>query len=123
MAIGIFGRKLGMTQMFDEKGTLNSVTLVQAEPCQISQIKTTEKEGYNAIQLAYFEENIKRISKPLRGHLAKSGTAGFKKFGDYQLVTPASDDSGPSGMVVGVTTTQLRLCNCKSRSKRTKEMS
>ena len=94
MAIGIFGRKLGMTQMFDEKGTLNSVTLVQAEPCQISQIKTTEKEGYNAIQLAYFEENIKRISKPLRGHLAKSGADGFKKFGEFRVDTPTDYEIG-----------------------------
>jgi len=85
MSVGLFGKKLGMTQIFDENGTIIPVTLVKAEPCQISQVKTKETDGYTAIQVAYFEENLNRINKPQLGHLKKSGNKGFRSFGEFSI--------------------------------------
>ena len=58
MAIGMFGKKLGMTQIFEESGTIFPVTILKTEPCQVSQIKTVDTDGYNAVQIAYSEEKI-----------------------------------------------------------------
>jgi large subunit ribosomal protein L3 len=55
MSLGLFGKKLGMTQIFDENGVIIPVTLVKAEPCQVSQVKNKETDGYTAIQVAYFK--------------------------------------------------------------------
>jgi large subunit ribosomal protein L3 len=68
---GILGTKLGMTQIFDEDGTVIPVTVVQAGPCTVTQVKTTETDGYNAVQLAFGTR--RNITKPERGHLAKAG--------------------------------------------------
>lgn len=68
---GILGRKIGMTQVFDEAGRAVPVTVVEAGPCRVAQVKTPETDGYTAIQLAFGA--AKRITKPLAGHLAKAG--------------------------------------------------
>jgi large subunit ribosomal protein L3 len=75
VTIGILGTKLGMTQVFSEDGRAIPVTVVQAGPCPVTQIKTKETDGYTAIQIAYGDMREKNISKPEMGHLAKSGTA------------------------------------------------
>jgi len=85
MAIGIFGRKIGMTHIFNENGLSIPVTLVKTENCQISQIKTIETDGYKAVQLAYNPTKASRLNKPLSGHLAKSNTEGFKSFGEFRV--------------------------------------
>jgi len=85
MTIGIFGRKVGMTHIFDEEGTSIPVTLVKTENCQISQLKSIETDGYNAIQLADNKTDSARITKPMRGHLAKSGDESFKSFGEFRV--------------------------------------
>jgi large subunit ribosomal protein L3 len=85
MSVGLFGKKLGMTQIFDENGTIVPVTLVKAEPCQISQVKTKETDGYTAIQVAYFKEKLNRVTKPQLGHLKKSGNNGFRYFGEFPI--------------------------------------
>lgn len=90
MVVGIFGRKIGMTHIFDENGASIPVTLVRTENCQISQIKSTETDGYNAIQLAYNPTDTSRLTKPLLGHLARSGDKGFKSFGEFH-VTDSSE--------------------------------
>ncbi|MBA2272749.1 MAG: 50S ribosomal protein L3 [Actinobacteria bacterium] len=68
---GILGRKVGMTQIFDNNGRAVPVTVVQAGPCRITQIKTPETDGYGAVQLAYGAPS--RVNKPMTGHYAKSG--------------------------------------------------
>ena len=68
---GILGRKIGMTQIFDEAGRAVPVTVVAAGPCRVAQVKTPERDGYSAIQLALGD--AKRTNKPLGGHLAKAG--------------------------------------------------
>ncbi|HID39478.1 MAG TPA: 50S ribosomal protein L3 [Calditrichaeota bacterium] len=69
---GILGHKIGMTQIFDENGIVVPVTVVQAGPCHVVQVKTKEKDGYDAVQLGYFEINDKKATKPLKGHFSKA---------------------------------------------------
>jgi large subunit ribosomal protein L3 len=88
MSVGLFGKKLGMTQIFDESGTIFPVTLLQTEECQVSQIKTTNTDGYNSIQVAYGKKNFGKIIKPQQGHLKKSGTRGFSSFGEFRVTNP-----------------------------------
>lgn len=77
MINGIIGRKVGMTQLFAEDGTVTPVTVIKAGPCVVVQTKTANgKDGYNAVQLGLVEENpikLKNVSKPLRGHFEKTG--------------------------------------------------
>lgn len=69
---GIIGKKLGMTQIFLEDGNAASVTVVEAGPCPIIQKKTQEKDGYQALQLAFLPKKRTRVNKPLQGHFAKA---------------------------------------------------
>lgn len=73
MKPGIIGRKLGMTQLFLEDGSVVPVTVVEAGPCKIVQKKTKEKDGYNALQLGFAPKKEQRINKPLSGHFKKAG--------------------------------------------------
>jgi large subunit ribosomal protein L3 len=75
MINGILGKKLGMTQVFDEEGRIVPVTVVEAGPCVVTQIKTEEKDGYEGVQVAFGDVKEKKINKPLKGHFAKSGVA------------------------------------------------
>ena len=68
--IGILGKKLGMTQIFTEAGNVVPVTVVEAGPVVVTQIKTTEKEGYNAVQVGFVDAKEKSLNKPQKGHLA-----------------------------------------------------
>jgi large subunit ribosomal protein L3 len=70
---GLLGTKLGMTQVFDSGGRIVPVTVVQAGPCTVAQVKTPERDGYAAVQLAFGEVKPKRVNKPLKGHFAASG--------------------------------------------------
>jgi large subunit ribosomal protein L3 len=70
---GLLGTKLGMTQVFDTSGRIVPVTVVQAGPCTVAQVKTPERDGYAAVQLAFGEVKPKRVNKPLKGHFAASG--------------------------------------------------
>ena len=69
MLKGLIGRKIGMTQIFDENGAAVPVTLIEAGPCFVSQVKTVETDGYNAVQLAFGEAKPKRLTKAHLGHL------------------------------------------------------
>ena len=66
---GLIGRKLGMTQVFDENGVVTPVTIIEAGPCYVTQVKTDETDGYNAVQLGFGEVKEKKLSKAERGHL------------------------------------------------------
>lgn len=68
---GILGRKIGMTQVFDENGRAVPVTVLEAGPCRVAQVKTTETDGYSAIQLAF--GTARRVNKPMAGHFGKAG--------------------------------------------------
>jgi large subunit ribosomal protein L3 len=74
---GIIGRKLGMTRLFDEEtGVVTPVTVIQAGPCPVVQVRTTDVDGYEAVQIAYESVPERKLSKPERGHLAKHGVDG-----------------------------------------------
>ena len=82
----ILGRKIGMTQVFDEKGRVTPVTLIEAEPCAVTQIRTKEKDGYSAVQIGFERKN--KLSKPQVGHLKSVGNFSvlreFSASGDYK---------------------------------------
>ena len=79
MQKAIIGKKIGMTQIFDEAGRVVPVTLIQAGPCTVVQKKTAEKDGYNAIQLGYQEVPERKLTKPEIGHQKKAGLTELKK--------------------------------------------
>ena len=70
---GVLGKKLGMTQVFDANNKMVPVTVVEAGPCVVTQIRTPEKDGYSAVQIAFGAIDPKKITKPLAGHFAKAG--------------------------------------------------
>ncbi len=72
---GLIGQKIGMTQIFNEQGLVVPVTVVQAGPCYVTQIKTEESDGYSAVQIAFSDKKEKRLTKALKGHFEKSGVA------------------------------------------------
>ena len=74
MKKGIIGKKLGMTQIFDEVGNVIPVTVIEAGPCVVTQKKTVENDGYIAVQLGFENIEERKLTKPMKGHLAKSGT-------------------------------------------------
>ena len=69
----IIGKKVGMTQIFDAEGKVIPVTVIEAGPCVVTQVKTAEKEGYNAVQLGFEDVKEKKLNKPELGHLKKAG--------------------------------------------------
>jgi large subunit ribosomal protein L3 len=94
VALGIVGTKLGMTQVFDAEGKAVPVTVIQAGPCPVTQIKTQETDGYSAIQVGYGEVKPKALNKPLLGHLAKSGTAPVRHLQEYRVENPGEYQLG-----------------------------
>jgi large subunit ribosomal protein L3 len=72
---GIIGRKVGMTRVFDDIGNVIPVTVIEAGPCSVVQIKTRKKDGYDAVQLGYLEKKAARTPKPLQGHFKKASLA------------------------------------------------
>ncbi|MBE9032587.1 50S ribosomal protein L3 [filamentous cyanobacterium LEGE 11480] len=94
MAIGILGTKLGMTQVFTEDGKSIPVTVVQAGPCPVTQIKTQDTDGYSAVQIAYGDIKEKNLSKPEKGHLAKSGAAPLRHLVEWRIDDTAGYELG-----------------------------
>ena len=81
----ILGKKIGMSQIFTDKGLVIPVTVVEAGSCAVSQIKTVEKDGYNAVQLAFVDTKAKRISKAEAGHLKKANIAPKKYLKEFDI--------------------------------------
>ena len=85
MKKGIIGRKVGMTQIFDEKGNVIPVTVIEAGPCVVAQVKTEETDGYNAVQLGFGDVKDKHINKPEAGHFTKAKLANKKHLREFRL--------------------------------------
>lgn len=85
MTKSIMGTKLGMTQLFLEDGTVVSVTVVQAGPCVVTQKKTVETDGYNAIQVGYGDIREKLVTKPVAGHIKKAGAPLKRTLKEYRV--------------------------------------
>ena len=94
MSIGILGKKLGMSQLFDDNGNAVPVTLIEAGPCRITQLKTQSLDGYKAIQIGYGVSKDKHLSKPEKGHLLKSGQELLKHLKEYRVEETSSYEIG-----------------------------
>ena len=81
----ILGEKLGMTQVFADDGTVTPVTVVQAGPCVVTQIRTPERDGYSAVQIGYGERREARTTKPQKGHFAKAGVAPARHLAEFRV--------------------------------------
>lgn len=93
-ATTILGRKIGMTQIFTEKGIRIPVTVIEAGPCKVLQVKTTKSDGYNAIQLGFAEAKEKNASKPVIGHCEKAGSTPKRFIREVRLLAEATDKLG-----------------------------
>ena len=94
MKKGIIGKKLGMTQIFDEKGNVIPVTLIEAGPCVVAQKKTIENDGYEAIQLAYEDAKEKHLTKAELGHFKKAGVSPKKHLKEFRLDDTSAFEAG-----------------------------
>ena len=90
----IIGKKVGMSQIFDENGRVIPVTVIEAGPCTVVQKKTSEKEGYNAVQLGYEDIAERKLSKPEMGHLNKAGVSPKKHLREFDLDNAAELNIG-----------------------------
>ena len=94
MKKAIIGKKVGMTQIFDESGKVIPVTVVEAGPCVVTQKKTVETDGYTAVQLGFGEVAEKKLSKPEAGHLKKAGVEAKKHLKEFKLENAAEMNVG-----------------------------
>ena len=101
---GLLGKKVGMTSLFDANGKQLPCTVIEAGPCVVTQVKTIEKDGYEAIQLAFGEKKESRTTKPMRGHFAKANTTPKKYLAEFSRFEEGSKKS--FGEVLDVTVFQ-----------------
>ncbi len=94
MALGIIGKKIGMTQIFSPDGEVIPVTVVQAGPCTVVQKKTSEKDGYSALQLGFGEKKPRKCTKPMQGHFKKAGGTAISALREFRIEDDASYDVG-----------------------------
>ncbi len=85
MKKGILGKKIGMTQIFDENGKMIPVTVIEAGPCNVVQKKTVESDGYNALQIGFGDVKVKNVNKPLKGHFDKADVAPKRVLKEFRL--------------------------------------
>jgi large subunit ribosomal protein L3 len=111
---GVLGEKLGMTQVWDEAGRLVPVTVVQAGPCVVTQVRTSDSDGYSAVQIAYGAIDPRKVNQPMAGHFAKAGVTPRRHLvelrtadaGEYALgqeITASTFEAGQKVDVVGTT--------------------
>ena len=115
MTLGILGTKLGMTQIFDDEGRSIPVTVVQAGPCKVTQVKTPDTDGYYAVQVGFGDVKNKALSKPELGHLNRSGASPVRHLREYRVDTSDGYELGQEikvdifeeGQLVDVTGTSI----------------
>ena len=94
MKKGLIGKKIGMTQLFDENGKVIPVTVVEAGPCTVVQKKTIENDGYEAIQVGFGDVKVQRVNKPMAGHFKKADVAPKKVLKEFRLENTADVNVG-----------------------------
>ena len=94
MSLGLIGRKLGMAQVFSASGEVIPVTVIEAGPCAIIQIKNKEKEGYSALQLGFLPKKESKVTKPLQGHFKKGGAGPFRFLKEFRVDDVESYQTG-----------------------------
>ena len=90
MKKGMIGKKVGMTQIFNEKGSVIPVTVIEVGPCTVVQVKTVETDGYDAMQLGFGEVKLKKVNKPEQGHYAKANVTPKKHLREFKVEDVAS---------------------------------
>ncbi len=90
MKKALIGKKVGMTQIFDEKGKVIPVTVIEAGPCVVAQVKTVESDGYNAVQLGFGDVKESKVNKPIKGHFTKSKLTLKKHLREFRIDDVAS---------------------------------
>jgi large subunit ribosomal protein L3 len=114
VAVGLLGNKIGMTQIFDESGNIIPVTILKVGPCVITQVKTVEKDGYNAIQVGYGNVPSKALTQPELGHLQKSNIQPLKYLKEFRI---SSENEFEIGQVLNVDTfSEGQLVNVRGKS-------
>ncbi|MGW8194480.1 MAG: 50S ribosomal protein L3 [Desulforhopalus sp.] len=93
-SMGILGKKIGMTRVYDEVGQAIPVTVIEAGPCRVLQVKTEGKDGYSAIQVGFTEKKSARVNKALAGHFKKSNSDGFYFVREFRVQDSASYEVG-----------------------------
>jgi large subunit ribosomal protein L3 len=114
VAVGLLGNKIGMTQIFDESGNIIPVTILKVGPCVITQVKTTEKDGYNAIQVGYGNVASKTLTQPELGHLQKSNIQPLKYLKEFRI---SDDNEFEIGQILNVDAfSEGQLVNVRGKS-------
>ena len=114
MAVGLLGNKIGMTQIFDESGNIIPVTILKVGPCVVTQVKTIEKDGYNAIQVGYGNVSSKALTQPELGHLQKSNIQPLKYLKEFRI---SDDNEFEIGQILNVDAfSEGQLVNVRGKS-------
>ncbi len=92
--LGLIGKKLGMTQRFEAGGTFVPVTVIEAGPCTVVQVRTRDRDGYDALQIGFGQRREKNLTKAVRGHMAKAGRANFATLLEFRLTEPSEYQVG-----------------------------
>ncbi|MDX1960305.1 MAG: 50S ribosomal protein L3 [Leptospiraceae bacterium] len=109
MTTGLIGRKIGMSRVYKDNGDMVPVTVIQVGPCSVSQVKTPEKDGYYAVQLAYGDVKEKNLSKPEMEHLKKNGISPKRHLKEFKI----DGDAPALGSTISVTDVFKELDNIK----------
>ncbi|SVD27421.1 uncharacterized protein METZ01_LOCUS380275 [marine metagenome] len=96
MAFELIGRKVGMTQIYDEEGNVIVVTVVELGPCPVIQVKTKDSNGYDAVQIGFGEQKEHRVPKPIMGHLKKAGVGPIARIQEFRTNSPHEYELGQS---------------------------
>ena len=94
MALGLIGKKIGMTRVFTEAGTSQPVTVVEVTPNRITQVKTEETDGYNAVQVTVGQRRANRVTRAMQGHFASAGVEPGRGVWEFKLEQPAENEAG-----------------------------
>ena len=92
--IGILGKKVGMTRVYSELGVAIPVTVIEAGPCKVLQVKSEKTDGYNAIQVGFGNKKEARVNKPMKGHFQKSGDECFYHVREFRVEDPEKFETG-----------------------------
>jgi len=111
----LIGKKLGMTQIFDDEGCRVPVTVIEAGPCSVLQRKTTETDGYEAIQIGFEEQKEHRVSKPLLGHFKKAGVAPLRSL--CEVIVSADDEAQAGDTLTAATFEEINFVDVLGTTK------
>lgn len=92
--IGLLGKKIGMTRVYNEMGAVIPVTVIEAGPCKVLQVKSETIDGYNAIQVGFGAKKAKRVTKPLAGHFSKVDSEGYYNIREFRILNPEEYQAG-----------------------------